>query len=72
MFGNDQGKVLNAIASAENIRITGVSSLHGGSINQVLLLKTTDGPKVLKLNEANKFPAMFEMEQKGLEIPKKQ
>lgn len=47
-------------------RINAVSSLSGGSINQVYRLKTTHGDFCLKVNDAGRFPGMFEAEARGL------
>lgn len=41
--------------------------LHGGSINQVYLLKIRKTQIVVKINETNRFPEMFQKEADGLE-----
>jgi protein-ribulosamine 3-kinase len=60
----------------ENIlheKIGGKSSIHeiievpGGSINEVFRLQTAAGFFILKLNNAQQFPKMFEQEAEGLE-----
>lgn len=61
-------KKIDSIAFQERYKVTGVSALAGGDINQVFLLKTSRGDQVLKLNSAAKFPGMFEAEKQGLEI----
>ncbi len=43
-------------------------ALHGGDINEVFQLETDKGLFVLKCNQANRFPGMFEKEAKGLQI----
>lgn len=58
---------LKQIAELHEISISGTSALAGGSINEVLLLETSVGKKVLKLNKAARFPGMFEAEKEGLE-----
>lgn len=46
--------------------INSIKPLAGGSINQVYLLATSEGKKVLKVNSADKFPGMFAAEKEGL------
>ena len=58
------------ISEREGFETRQSSSLTGGSINQVYLLDTNAGKKVLKLNKAAKFPGMFEAEKDGLETLK--
>ena len=43
-----------------------VTPLFGGDINQVYKLRFSDGDSVLKLNNRNRYPAMFEKEATGL------
>lgn len=64
---NESQKIIDEVAFLEGFQVSGVSSLAGGSINEVFLLKTNAGKKVLKLNEASKFPGMFQAEKEGLE-----
>jgi fructosamine-3-kinase len=54
MHGLDYGKV------------SSVQSLGGGSINEVLLLNTSCGKLVLKVNSTEQFPGMFQAEADGL------
>ena len=63
---NDK-EVIEKLAEKEVFKVLSFSSLAGGSINQVYLLKTSEGKKVLKLNHAEKFPGMFAAEKEGLE-----
>ncbi len=42
--------------------------ISGGSINDAYQIETTQGKFFLKLNNANRYPNMFEMELKGLEL----
>lgn len=58
------------IGELEGFRINSASSLAGGSINEVYLLNTSEGKKLLKVNSAEKFPEMFEAEKLGLQILK--
>ena len=56
-----------SLAEEKGFTITNFSSLAGGSINQVYLLETSEGNKVLKLNDSSRFPGMFSSEKEGLE-----
>ena len=49
-------------------RISSVSVLSGGDINQARRLETTAGPVFLKMNTAPQAPEMFATEAKGLEV----
>jgi len=51
--------------------ITQIKSLHGGSINQVFLVKNKQSKYVIKINDKNAFQGMFEKEARGLEILRK-
>ncbi len=62
----DFRSIFSGIEANENFRISGVTSLAGGSINEVYLLKSTAGERVLKINDSDKFPEMFEAEKEGL------
>lgn len=59
--------VIQEIAASEGFDVLSSSSLVGGSINQVYLLKTSEGPKVAKINDSERFPGMFAAEKAGLE-----
>lgn len=48
-------------------RITSAKPLAGGDINHVYLLNTEQNKFVVKLNDAIRFPGMFEAEANGLE-----
>ncbi len=61
---------IHTIAEINNIQLKEITSLHGGSINSVFLLKSTSGNFALKLNNASKFPLMFETEANGLQLLK--
>lgn len=59
---------LQQIAVQEDFEINKASPLTGGDINDVYFIETTSGKKlVAKLNDAEKFPGMFEAEKTGLE-----
>lgn len=66
MSEQNERKFIQAIADNEGFQVSETTSLVGGSINRVLLLHTSEGKKVLKLNEAHKFPGMFAAEAEGL------
>src|SRR5690606_18909214 len=51
----------------ENLELLNHKPLHGGDINNVFLLETDKGKFVLKVNDAVRFPKMFEAEAKGLQ-----
>lgn len=70
MFGNELGEILTTIGTTEAFKVHGFSELYGGNINRVLLLETSAGKKVIKLNQAAWFPHMFEAEKMGLETLK--
>ncbi|MGB7785128.1 MAG: fructosamine kinase family protein [Salinimicrobium sp.] len=59
------------IAAREGFEINEVTSLAGGSINEVFLLNTSEGKKVVKINSLSAFPGMFSAEKAGLEVLKK-
>jgi len=59
-------KILQKITSQNNFNLIEALPLSGGDINKVFLLKCEEGSFVIKLNDASKFPGMFEAEAKGL------
>lgn len=59
---------LQAIANKNNFTLHGARALAGGDINKVFLLNTSKKDLVIKINDADKFPKMFEAEAKGLEL----
>ena len=62
-------KVLYEIIKAElNEDLISFSILSGGSINKVYKCATQQSQFVIKLNDAGKYPLMFEKEEKGLDI----
>ncbi|QIE60219.1 fructosamine kinase family protein [Rasiella rasia] len=60
--------ILNEIAERNSLKLIEFQSLAGGDINAVYLLKCSEGNFVVKLNEAAKFPKMFQVEAKGLQL----
>ncbi|UAB85931.1 fructosamine kinase family protein [Zunongwangia sp. SCSIO 43204] len=58
------------IEEKNNLKINNITSLSGGDINDVFLLNTTEGKKVVKVNSATKFPGMFEAEMAGMKALK--
>jgi len=50
------------------VSIQSVSSVGGGSINDVYSLETTAGVFFVKKNSASRYPGMFEKEASGLEL----
>lgn len=67
---NEKNK-LKDIAEVENWRNPKFSSLAGGDINEVYLVSVASEKFVLKMNDAKRFPQMFEAERKGLEVLRK-
>lgn len=61
-------KTLQNITSQNNLNLIEAKSLSGGDINDVFILKCQEGSFVVKVNDASKFPGMFESEAKGLEL----
>lgn len=49
------------------IQINRAERIQGGDINETFLLDTTEGRFFLKMNDARKYPDMFERELRGLE-----
>jgi fructosamine-3-kinase len=62
--------LLQKIASQHNFQLISEKPLFGGDINEVFLLKCTEGNFVAKINNASKFPGMFAAEAKGLSLLK--
>ncbi len=61
---------LQNIASQNTLNLIEATTLSGGDINEVFLLKCVKGSFVVKLNSASKFPEMFTAEAKGLDLLK--
>lgn len=62
--------ILNTILHQENLKLLNHKPLHGGDINEVFLVVTHQEKFVLKINQANQYPGMFEAEAKGLQLLK--
>lgn len=63
-------EILQDIAQRNKLKYESASSLAGGDINEVYLLKCKENEFVVKLNDDQKFPQMFEAESKGLSLLK--
>ena len=61
-------QLLSQIASKNNLQLVEASALAGGDINDVYVLSCTTDKYVVKINDAHKFPGMFEAEAKGLQL----
>jgi len=62
--------IIHTIAELNKIQIKEIVPLSGGSINSVYKLKSSSQDFVIKINDASRFPKMFEAEAKGLQILK--
>lgn len=60
--------ILKKIALKQNLKLENVKSLQGGDINEVFLLECGSEKYVIKINEASKYPNMFESEALGLKL----
>ncbi len=67
MNGDSRDSLLKTIIAKHSLTFNGASALSGGDINEVYLLSTEEGKYVIKLNDSQKFPGMFEAEKSGLE-----
>ena len=59
--------LIQAIAARCEVKISRYEQVHGGDINECYCLHGQDNNYFLKLNDAGRFPGMFEMEADGLE-----
>lgn len=57
---------LKKLEKTENLKINSTQPLFGGSINEVLLIETQVGKRVIKINNAHQYPKMFDAEYAGL------
>ncbi|PRX47990.1 fructosamine kinase family protein [Salegentibacter salegens] len=62
-----ENEALHKIAEENNLKSPKFSRLTGGDINDVFLINSEDKKQVVKINNAEKFPGMFEAEKAGLE-----
>lgn len=60
--------ILKKIALKQNLKLENAKSLQGGDINEVFLLECGSEKYVIKINEASKYPNMFESEALGLKL----
>ncbi|SDS12627.1 fructosamine kinase family protein [Gramella sp. MAR_2010_147] len=67
MSVNDPKTILSKIARVFGKDLTKFSILTGGDINEVFLIECGSEKFVVKLNDSEKFPGMFEAEKTGLE-----
>lgn len=64
----DPKNKFRAIAEENSFEISDVKELGGGDINEVFLITTVSGEKlVVKLNDSAEFPGMYKSEKNGLE-----
>lgn len=71
MFNDTLKSELADILSAQlpvKIQINRAERIYGGDINETWRLDTSEGSWLLKLNDARRFPNMFEKESRGLEL----
>lgn len=61
-------ELFHTIAEQNDMKLIAANFLFGGDINDVFHLKMDQGDFVVKFNDEKKFPRMFEVEQKGLEL----
>jgi fructosamine-3-kinase len=62
-----ENELLHTIAEEHQLKNPKFSRLTGGDINNVFLINSENKKQVAKINDANKFPGMFEAEKAGLE-----
>ncbi len=59
---------LQKISATHDLNLLEARPLSGGDINEVFLLKSTSQNYVVKINNADRFPGMFKVEAKGLQL----
>jgi fructosamine-3-kinase len=59
-------EIIEQIADRQSWKVKSVAPVHGGDINQAFAIETTAGKYFIKLNSANRYPRMFEIEAAGL------
>ena len=67
LFTEDLKKELRNRISAD-IQLDSIVPVAGGDINSAARLETSEAPYFIKWNDQNKYPLMFELEKKGLEM----
>ncbi|MDT0689198.1 fructosamine kinase family protein [Salegentibacter sp. F188] len=66
--GSRFSEVIKQAAEENGFSTNNFQSLTGGDINDVFLIETTTSEKlVIKINDSNKYPGMFEAERAGLD-----
>ena len=63
--------IIRSIGTTSGISIINITSVHGGDINQCFCVADNANKYFLKINNAERYPLMFEKEAKGLEALKK-
>ncbi|MDT0677129.1 fructosamine kinase family protein [Autumnicola musiva] len=71
MNGNKFSEIINTAAEEHGFFIKSTSPLSGGDINDVFLIETGTGKLVIKINDASRYPGMFEAEKAGLDALRK-
>lgn len=61
-------RLVQDICKRHRIEALNIKPLSGGDINQVYKIMSSEGNYVIKLNEALRYPDMFEIEAKSLQI----
>ena len=59
--------MIKSLCEANDLHFIEVNPVHGGDINQAFKLETSEGILFLKINDADKYPKMFEKEADGLQ-----
>lgn len=63
---NNSEAFLKQLLQQHELELRYSERLFGGDINEVYKLNTSEGELVVKLNDATRFPGMFEAEKEGL------
>ena len=58
--------IIKEIGEVCGLQILSFITSYGGSISKVYKLETSAGNRILKINKADEFPALFEYEKQGL------
>ena len=60
--------VFGKISRNLDLEIRSIDSLTGGDINEVFVITSDKGKFVIKINDASRFPGMFDAEKLGLDL----
>ncbi|MDT0641473.1 fructosamine kinase family protein [Zunongwangia sp. F363] len=72
MSVNKFSEIINAAGEAHGFSVKNTTPLSGGDINDVFLIETGSADKlVIKINDAARYPGMFEAEKAGLDALRK-